>query len=256
MAVLEDKKLDPAQQLVRLTAEVQALREQLRQAQRLASVGTMTAMIAHEFNNILTPVINYAQMAQKNPSLTNKAILRAADGGQRATHICQAILEMTRGSSPACEQLDLRALIDETLAAMGRDPQKDRIELEMDIPGEFSICARKVELQQVFLNLILNARNAIIAQGHGGTRRIEITARTDENTNTISVSDTGIGIAPDNLQRIFEPFFTTRSEQNGDSKGNGLGLALSKDIITAMNGEIRVESEVGKGTTFTIVLPK
>ena len=151
------------QQLATLNAEVASLREQLRRAQRLAAVGTMTAMVAHEFNNILTPIINYARMARTNPKFTGKAIDRAADGGERATNICKAILGLT-GQETQAGPVSVAELICETLAAMGREPAKDGIELVLAAPPDLTICTRRVELGQVLLNLVINARAAVLAK--------------------------------------------------------------------------------------------
>lgn len=239
-------------QLDRLKGEVEALRQQLRRAQRLAAVGTMTAMVAHEFNNILTPIISYAQMAQNNPALAGKAIARAADGGRRASHICKAIMGIAGKEVPA-EQSNLSELISETLAAMARDPEKDGIELVLEAPAELTVTTRRVELQQVLLNLLINARDAVMAKPQ--PRRIEISAGRKAGMLCIQVSDSGVGIAPENLDKIFQPFFTTKQSQDRDNRGHGLGLAICKDIITSLGGEISVRSKVNKGTTFTILLP-
>jgi signal transduction histidine kinase len=236
-----------AEQLERLSAEVAALRAQLRQAQRLAAVGTMTAMVAHEFNNILTPIISYAQLAKRNPALQAKAIDRAADGGQRATEICRAILGMARPTDTP-RRVTLLQLVQDTLAAMAREPQKDGIELVLDVPQDIAVAARTTELQQVLLNLIINARWAVLAKPQ--PRRIGISARRDKRCVTIEVADTGVGINPADVQRIFEPFYTTKG-----AEGSGLGLALCREIVTSMRGQIDVRSQPGQGATFTIRLP-
>jgi len=241
------------EQLDKLRAEVEVLREQLRCAQRLATVGTMTAMVAHEFNNILTPIINYAQLARKNPAMVPKAIARAEDGGQRASHICKAILGMTREQAGPVGQVNLAELISETLAAMARDPGKDGIDLVLQAPGDLNIRTRRVELQQVLLNLIINARTAVLPKPP--PRRIEIRAARAGRRVVIRVSDNGIGIPPENLDRIFQPFFSTKRPAEGDSGGHGLGLAICRDIAGSLGGTISVVSAVGKGTTFTLTVP-
>lgn len=240
------------EQLERLRREVDALRQQLRRAQRLATVGTMTAMVAHEFNNILTPIINYAQLAQSNPALSGKAIARAADGGRRASHICQAILGISR-QDEAPREAGLRELIDETLAAMARDPKKDGIELVVQVPANLALCTRRVEFQQVLLNLLINARRAVLDKAP--PRRIEILGAKKAGRVALQVADTGVGIPPENLDKIFQPFFTTQQSPDKNSRGHGLGLAICKDIVTSLGGEITVRSKLGKGSTFTVLLP-
>ena len=242
-----------ADQLARLREEVASLRRQLSQAQRLATVGTMTTMVAHEFNNILTPIINYAQLAQQNPALADKAIARAAEGGQRASTICQAILGLARGDA-APARANVRELVRQTLEAMARDPHKDRIELSVDIPEHLEVTVRRAELQQAVLNLVLNARAAVLPKS--GPRRIAITAAAQEGEVRIDVADNGVGIAPENLERIFQPFFTTRQDAPDAQQGHGLGLAFCRETIAAMNGRIGVASTVGAGSVFTVYLPR
>jgi signal transduction histidine kinase len=243
-----------AEQLERLRREVEALRAQLQHAQRLATVGTMTAMVAHEFNNILTPIVNYAQMAREDPRLLRKAIDRAAAGGQRATDICRALLDMTAQGPSSPEPVRLADLVADVLSAVARDPRRDGIELAVDVPEDLLARTRRVELHQVLTNLFINAREAVLAAT--GQRRIDIAARRGDHDNVlISVRDTGVGIAPENLPRIFEPFFTTRHDAARPAAGHGLGLAICKDIVAALGGEISVDSAVGRGATFTVRLP-
>lgn len=253
MAIVQDTKTEHQQQVAKLNAEVVELRRLLRQAQRMASVGTMTAMIAHEFNNILTPIINYAQMAQSNPALTNKAITRAADGGLRASEICSAILGMTHDSPAELEQVSLKVLLEETLVAMARDFSKDSIELVVNIPHDLEISTRKIELQQVLMNLLINARTAVMQKRT--TRRIEVHASEAAAVTVIRITDTGMGITPDNLQQIFNPYFTTKDGSEDQEQGHGLGLALCREIIESMGGNISAQSGRNKGASFTIQLP-
>jgi len=239
-------------QLERLKGEVDALRLELRRVQRLATMGTMASMVAHEFNNILTPIMSYAQLAKENPSFADKAIASAADGSRRATHICNAILGFSR-TDLKVREANLATLIGETMTAMAREPRKDGIDFVLEAPANLTVRTRAVELQQVLLNLIINARRAVLA----GTqpRRITINAAKKGGKVSIHVSDTGVGIPPENLEKIFLPFFTTKDASDEDSAGHGLGLAISKDIITSLGGKISVQSTPGKGTTFTVVLP-
>lgn len=251
---------DPAatshqEQLDTLMAEVQALREQLRRSQRLAAVGTMTAMVAHEFNNILTPIINYAQLAKTNPRLVDKAIARAADGSQRASTICKSLLRMTHDSVESTDE-NLAELLQDTLSAMARDLTKDGIELVLNVPADLQVSTRRVELQQVLLNLIINARSAMLDQ-RTRTNRIEIAAAREGSQVVIRLSDSGPGIPPEHLDQIFEPFFSTKPlEQADDKGGHGLGLAVCREIITSLGGSISAQSQPGQGATFTISLPQ
>jgi signal transduction histidine kinase len=251
--VAGDRTETHQEQLARLNAEVQALREQLRRAQRLAAMGTMTAMVAHEFNNILTPIINYARLAQSDPSLLQKALDRAASGGQRAAEICKAILGMSQEAPCKPVEVSVVEVVFDSIAALARDPRKDGIDLLIDVPGNLRLTAKPVELQQVLINLLLNARQALLAGR--GEKKLEISARGAKGHVEIRVRDSGVGIPPENLEKIFEPFFSTGGPSDESSSGHGLGLAISKDIVEGMGGRILVQSVPGKGSTFTVHLP-
>jgi len=239
----------------RLRAELRSLRAQLRQGQRLASLGTMLAMVAHEFNNILTPVINYAQLARNNSTLTDKALTKAVEGGQRAAEICRAILGMARAEAPAePEEVAVATLVSETLRVMARDPRRDGIEVVYRGPADLTAKTRKIELQQVLLNLLLNARQAVLEKD--GPRRIEIGADRCTDGLVLRVCDNGPGIAPGDLKHLFRPYFTTRSETEGEPGGHGLGLAVCREIVQSMGGTITAAGGTGCGATFTICLPQ
>lgn len=238
----------------RLRAEVESLRNQLRQAQRLATVGTMTAMIVHEFNNILTPIINYAQLAADgDPLMTAKAVAKAADGGQRATDICNALLRMLRKEEHELTEVSAADLVADALLSMGRDLVKDGITLTLDVPPALRLTTRPAEMKQVLVNLLLNARAACLSKGRGGT--ITVLAVRKGGKIRLTVADTGCGIDPAHRRRIFEPLFTTKTGENGQEKGTGLGLAMCKEIVSDMGGEILVDSRPGEGASFTVVLP-
>ncbi|MHC4715728.1 MAG: sensor histidine kinase [Planctomycetota bacterium] len=232
-----------------LAAEVDDLRRQLRRAQRLATVGTMAAMVAHEFNNILTPVLNYAQMARRgNDAVREKAIRMAHEGSLQATAICQALLDLTGRGGEKPRKVALATLVAETLTAMARDPSKDSIRMITRVSPAVELWTRPAELKQVLLNLIMNARQAVLRKPRGQSISISALRRSDEVF--IRVSDTGVGIPRDDLKRVFEPFFTTQG-----SSGSGLGLAVCRHIVESLNGRMAVRSQVDKGTCFTVVLP-
>jgi signal transduction histidine kinase len=241
-------------ELTHLAAENQALRHQLRKAQSLATVGTITAMIVHEFNNILTPIINYAQLAAGgDEEMVRKAITKASEGGQRAVDICQALLGLLREDAVDPIKAPVAEMVEQSLLATGRNLAKDGIDLHLDVPPDLTITTRPSEIKQVLVNLLLNARSAILSKGRHG--KIRISATGQDGRITLSLADSGTGISPENLDMIFEPFFTTKTGQDGQELGNGLGLALCKEIITSMGGEIRVETRLGEGATFFLDLP-
>ena len=214
----------------------------------------MTAMVVHEFNNILTPIVNYAQLAGEKPEMTAKALACTLSGGKRATDICEAILGMTRRTTDEIQSFLLRDIIDETLTGMGRDLEHDGIDLVINVPDDMTINARRIELQQVVLNLLLNARQAVL--GRPTPRRIEVSARSEPHDVLLEVCDNGIGISVKNIDRIFEPFFTTSKGGANCSPGSGLGLSVCREIIQSMNGHISVHSTEGTGTTFSLRLPQ
>ena len=242
--------------LAHASQENDILHLQVSQLQALANIGVATSMIAHEINNLLTPLSNYASLALANPDdnqLAVKALRKTESGCRRASEVMQAILAVANGETQKKLDTPLLPLTDEIFNCLCRDFEKDGITLHLDIPSDIAVRAVPVEIQQVLMNLILNARDAML--GRGGTLRI--TARREDDAVSISVSDTGGGIAPENIDHIFEPFFTTKKDPKNASanSGSGLGLAFVKRVIDAHKGSITVNSEPGKGTAFLILLP-
>jgi len=180
-------------ELTRLAAENQALRRQLRRAQSLATVGTITGMIVHEFNNILTPIINYAQLAAGgDEEMVRKAITKASEGGQRAVDICTALLGLLREDAAEPVQAPVAELVEQSLLATGRNLAKDGIDLHLDVPPDLTVTTRPSEIKQVLVNLLLNARSAILSKGRRGL--ISISAARQGRRVLLSVSDTGTGM--------------------------------------------------------------
>lgn len=242
-------------QFDKLAEQVESLRKQLREAQRLAGLGTMSAMIAHEFNNLMTPVISYAQYAiEKNDEpLMKRAVEKALQQAKRASQMCDRILGLATQTHFGPGPVDLGPLVAETVASLGRDLSKDNIQLRLNIPEGLRVKANAGQLQQVLFNLVLNARQAIL--GKPGSLTVQAESLAD-NTVALRIKDTGSGIKPEDMARIWEPFFTTRRQgDRPDQRGIGLGLTICKDIIEELDGTIEVESHVGQGTTFTITLP-
>jgi signal transduction histidine kinase len=258
--------LDPhamLEQLQDLQHQLDAVREQLTESQRLATIGTIAAVIAHEFNNLLTPIVSYSQFAlssaegdKPDMELIKKALSKAFGASTKAGKICQSMLGLARGRSEF-SKVEVRTLVDEALLVMARDPQKDGLALRVQIQPDLRVSGDPVQLEQVILNLLINARQAMIG-GKGGSITIKAADVEGEPENVrIQVIDTGPGIPEKLLPKIFQPFFTTKgTAKKGESKGTGLGLAICKEIIEHHNGRIEVASVVGKGTTFGLVLPK
>ena len=233
------------------------LKLQLGQLQALANIGTATSMIAHEINNLLTPLSNYAALALRNrddKALTEKVLTKTLKNSERACEVVQSILALVNGEAQEQKEIRLIDLVREIFNALCRDFTKDSINVKIEIPEGMTIRVVPVDIQQVLMNLILNAREAML--DNGGT--LIITAQRVVDCVKIKVSDTGCGIEQSNLSRIFDPFFTTKKDTSSSSKisGSGLGLAFCKKVIDACKGSITVESEPAKGSDFTITLPK
>lgn len=238
--------------------QLDAVRDQLMESQRLATIGTIAAVIAHEFNNLLTPIVSYSQFAltsaqgpEPDMELIRKALTKAFQSAQKAGKICTSMLSLARGES-SFGLVAVQKLVDEVLTVLARDPQKDGIALRVQVQGEPQVWGDAVQLEQVLLNLLINARQAMA--GKGGS--LTIKAAADDRKIKIQVIDTGPGIPEHLMPKIFQPFFTTKGTAKKDeNRGTGLGLAICKDIIEHHQGRIEVHSEVGSGTTFTIHLP-
>jgi signal transduction histidine kinase len=256
-ASIEDaltRQLSAAQQ------QLELLRDELTETQRLATIGTIAAVIAHEFNNILTPIVSYAQFAlqsaesdQPDMELIKKALSKTYQSSTKAGKICTSMLGLARGES-SFGLVDVQKVIDEVLLVLARDPQKDGIALRVQVQPSMIVYGDPVQLEQVMLNLLINARHAML--GKGGSLTVKAHKLDETSELRIQVSDTGPGIPEKLLPKIFQPFFTTKgTAKKGEAKGTGLGLAICKEIVEHHKGRIEVISEVGKGTTFNIYLP-
>ena len=257
MASIIEKRNSLHRRLADHQRQNNALKSQNAQLQNLATIGTITYMIAHEINNLLTPLGNYATLALQNPedkALVEKALQKTAKGCERAREIMESMLAMADGKTQEKKYSRLIALVDEIFTCLCRDFAKDGITVEIRVPDELRVWAVPVQIEQVLMNLILNARDAMLPRGG----ILKITAQEDTDSVRVEVSDTGCGIEAGDLENIFETFFTTKTGRNGSSRqsGTGLGLAFCKKIIEAHGGCISVESEPASGSTFIVTLPK
>ena len=229
-----------------------SLEEQLQQREKLSSIGLLAAGVAHEVNTPLTGVSSYTQMllAMLNENDPKHALLqKVRTQAERATNIVNNLLNFSRtGSATEFGDVDVARVLDDTLQLL--EPQLRRSQIEIvrsyddDAPFVYGNAGK---LQQVFTNLLLNARDAI----PDGGRIVVSTSSADDGSLVAEISDTGIGIAPENVAKIYDPFYTTK----GVGQGTGLGLAVSYGIVQEHTGRISVESEPGHGTTFRITLP-
>ncbi len=222
-------------------------RKQLILSERLAAIGQVSKSVGHEFGNLLQAILGKAELGMMDKDLEKtkerfEAIFQAANRAGLVVKNLQSITRQTPGKSPVM----LRQVIQNTLTLVNHELMKGGIQIQDLTKACASISANAPELEQVFLNLIINARHAMPQGGN-----LEIGCK-DEGEGVVGwVRDAGTGIAPDVLPRIFDYAFTTKGE-----KGSGLGLSISKEIVEKHGGRISVESEVGKGTCFTLFLPK
>src|SRR4051794_20537433 len=235
--------------------EADQLREQLLRAQRLSSVGTLASSVAHEFNNILTTLINYAKLGLKPTSddaVRMQALEKILKGSQRAAVIISSMLGFTRNQTCQRQLVDLAELVDEALILAEKDLSKHHVQVEKKYFQRPKVPAVRGQIEQILLNLVINARQAM---PRGGRLCIEVRENSQSHMSEIRISDTGVGIPPEQLRQIFEPFYTTKEPDEHGHGGSGLGLSVCRQIIEQHHGRIRVESMVGKGSKFTIKLP-
>lgn len=227
------------------------LEESLQQSEKLSSIGLLAAGVAHEVNTPLTGVSSYTQMLlgmipETDPK--HALLLKVQKQTERASNIAGNLLNFSRvGNTTEFDELDLNKTLDNTLQLLEIQLRKSNI----NIIKNYSDLAPKIygnggKLQQVFTNLILNARDAIF---DGGT--ITLTTKIEDDSIIVEVTDDGMGIEPENLSKIYDPFFTTK----GVGSGTGLGLAVTYGIVQEHAGTIETFSEVGSGTTFKLEFP-
>ena len=247
--------MDQTNEIQQLRERVAVLEQELMRAQRLSSVGALSSSITHEFNNILTTVINYAKMGLRHQDEQTriKCFDRILTAGQRAAKITTGMLAYARNSADRIEPSDLKRLLEDVLVLVQKDLQMHRITVDLSAPSSVWAMANSSQIQQLLMNLIANARQAM---GDNGRLRLVVRDNPQEGWAEVVVGDTGCGIPHDKLPHIFDSFYTTKKPDSRGQGGTGLGLALCRKIVEAHQGRIRVESEPGKGTTFTLKLPR
>lgn len=231
-------------------ANLKETQEHLLQSEKLASIGTLAAGVAHEINNPLDGIQNCMRTIINEPGnqeQTLRYLKLASDGLVRIDNIVRKLLDFARQSDLNMGHVNIKEVILKALELVAHRIDEQGIILtqrfDRDIP---LILGDGRYLQQVFLNIILNA---VDAMPRGGS--LTIIGKNEPYKVSISIIDTGCGIPAENLERIFDPFFTTK----GVGEGTGLGLSVSLGIVKEHKGNIRVESEINKGSTFTVILP-
>jgi nitrogen-specific signal transduction histidine kinase/CheY-like chemotaxis protein len=245
-----------------IRAERRRMQQQLLIADRMASVGTLAAGVAHEINNPLSAVVANLELMAKDLSRLCEELeisdqfqdvmeeLRdARDGADRLRHIVRDLKIFSRSTDEERRgPVNVKRVLESTLR-MAWNEIRHRARLVKDYGEVPPVEANDARLGQVFLNLIVNAAQAI-REGNAEQNVIRVSTRMDGGRVAIEIRDTGSGIPPEVLPRIFDAFFTTKPV----GVGTGLGLSICHRIVTGLGGEIRVESQTGKGTTFTVLL--
>ena len=242
-------------ELQRYIDQLESTQRQLIQAEKLNAIGQLAASVAHEINNPLAGVLVYSKLLIKklNSDSFDKAEaianLQKIEGAvDYCSRIMRGLLDFSRQSEPKLQPVAMSQVIDQVMLLVGHKAEMNKVKvLRQDAPSLPPVRADFSQMQQVMVNLVVNA---IEAMPEGGQLTIN-SSLGKSGWVQVEVTDTGIGIAPENISKLFSPFFTTKEQ----GKGVGLGLAVSYGIIEQHGGKIEVKSEVGKGSTFTVRLP-
>jgi signal transduction histidine kinase len=239
------------EKLAQRDAELERKNKELLQSQKLAAIGTLASGVAHELNNPLNNIYVSTQVLAKKMGDTSssdlKEIVKDIRGQTlRVKRIVADLLDFARGKEPEFRKVELNQLITNAYNLLSKFVNMEKIEFVLNSESNgIVICADYEQIERVFINLFNNAVEAMSGEG-----KLIVEIITDKNFVKIKVTDTGKGMPPEDVEKVFEPFFSKKD------KGTGLGLAIVFNIIKNHNGEITLESLEGKGTTFTVTLPK
>ena len=236
------------------------LESSLIHAQKMESLGLLTSHIIHDFNNLLSGIMGYASLLEKkiadNPKV-QKYVSTIITSSERASTLINQLLNFSRKKMAEKEVLNINDLIKEALDFLAMNLKSINLDIQL-YQSQILLQADKTKISQILINLIVNARDALEGVERPiirlRTDRVEVSGQSDLLDGPyalVEISDNGGGITPDNQRKIFEPFFTTK----GQGRGTGLGLAIVREIIHDYNGRIQLSSQVGRGTTFSILLP-
>jgi len=265
LASLEELNDDLERRVEERTKELQDIQEKVVQSGRLAAVGELAAGIAHELNNPLAGILGYSQYDLERVMERQDQGLSADEARHIATHMrhiereaqrCKRIVEnlltFSRGARSGTATLDVNEIVESTLECTERQLAMRGIEVDVELDRALPcIVGDPQGLQQVFANIVLNARNAMASGGRLTVRTWKTESGSGAGQVAVRFEDTGDGITNGDLMRVFEPFYTTRA----DKEGAGLGLSVSYGIVREHGGEIDVESDKGRGAAFTVRLP-
>jgi signal transduction histidine kinase len=240
--------------LAQLNRVLLEARRQLGDKERLAALGQLAAQLAHEIGTPLGSVSGHLQLALSGrdvPAALKDRLQVATRELERVSKIVRDYLDSTRTVRPEKTRVEVARIVDEAAGIVFGDERRAKVKLETRIDeGASELETDPGLLRQILVNLLTNAADAIIQGGPRGTIAVASSAR--DSVIDLAVRDDGVGIAPEDAARIFEPFYTTK----GRGKGTGLGLAICRELATALGGRINVESAPGRGSTFTVSLPR
>lgn len=280
-------------QFAQLQDQFELLKAQVRQAQQLAGLGSVGPTLAHEVNNLLTPIIGYATSAlsSNDPELMTKALRVTVQNARIVVSMADRLLKLSAAKPAERTAVDVRQAVDNAYAGLCRDLSRDGITFAVHVPESLAVRADELQFQQVLFNLFLNAREAMKGAHNG---RLSVRAYLAENTSSkgnavdvarcdtsnatgsnaacspssaqagpsgasprtvaIEITNSGAAIPPEILPHIFDAFQSSKPITQGDAKCSGLGLALCRDLIEENDGTISVTSDADRGTTFTLFL--
>lgn len=239
-----------------ITSEI-LTQQQLVEADKMSAIGLLAAGVAHEFKNFLGGIIGYASYAQSTLETGDSAkevkdsLKHIVEIGERANEVAMSLLTYSKVKSHVLTKQELKSSIEKTLELFSKELKNSCIQVETKYDDVPMIKLSSGRIQQVLLNLLINARDAI--EKHGNIR---ITLTKEDDWIKVRVSDNGVGIPKENISKIFDPFYSTKGVWGKDEVvGTGMGLSVSRNIARDHGGDLTVESEVGKGSTFTLSLP-
>lgn len=239
--------------LARDITDMKAIEAQLLQSNKMSAVGQLASGVSHEFNNLIAAIYGYAQFMKesRDEKIFRKGIDVILSSSERARDLTRSLLTFSTSTGGHREAVNLNDVVADALLLVEQQLTRDRIRVVRNFDTLSQIRADRGSLQEVFLNLISNARDAM---PRGGT--LTFTTRQDVSEVVAEVADTGAGIPADDLGRVFDPFFTTKGALGGASTpGTGLGLTTAYNTVIAHGGRLEVSSRVGEGSVFRIVLP-
>ncbi len=229
--------------------ELKTTKDQLVQTEKMAGIGKLAAGVAHEINNPLGAIVLNAERAIKN-QLDQDSVETILDAARTCKRIVEGLLRFSRQAKGQKVVFSMKEVIENNLEFWRNQFKLENVQIEIELLGDLEVSGKPEEMAQILLNLLINAKEAILdAKREKGM--IQIKGYENDGEAFLEIEDNGCGISENNLRKIFDPFFTTREI----GKGTGLGLSITYGIVTAMDGKIEVKSQVGSGTTFILSFP-